>query len=254
MNKKAEFKNNRKKNFLKIIIIQARSGSKRFPNKIFQKFFGIPYILNVIKSFNTKKFDLIVVAATNSKKDNKLAKLLKKNSFNFFRGNTNNLVLRYYNCALQIKKKLNVSDFKIQRVCADMPFIDDSMSELSFKMLNKKIDYVSYPDYLLDGYNVESFWFSSLSKLNKKKLTKFESEHIGPGFKNGGFKVKKIPKSYVVLKNKVNLSLDYKKDLKILRKIEKKISKKYKNKTSISYIQMAKLIKKNNFEKFFLKT
>lgn len=235
-----------RKKVVKVIIIQARSGSKRFPNKIFQNFFGNPYILNVIKSFDKKKFDMKVVATTKDKSDDKLVKLLKKNKYNFFRGSTDNLILRYYKCALEIKKRFKISDFKIQRICADMPFIDDSMSELSFDILRKKIDYVAYPDYLLDGYNVETFWFSSLSKLCKKKLSKYECEHIGPGFRNKGFNVTKIPKSFAVFKNKINLSLDYKKDLKFLKKIEKKILKTHKKKTSISYTQMSKLIEKNN--------
>jgi spore coat polysaccharide biosynthesis protein SpsF (cytidylyltransferase family) len=61
------------------IIIQARCGSKRFPNKILQKIKNetlIEFMIDRISSKFPKKN--IIIATTNSKKDDKLISILKK--------------------------------------------------------------------------------------------------------------------------------------------------------------------------------
>ena len=95
-----------------VIIIQARTSSKRFPKKIFKKFFGKPYILNIFKNFKNK-YQLTVVATTVSKNDDKLVNLLKKNRFSHFRGSENNLVQRFIDCCKNLEKELKIKDFKI---------------------------------------------------------------------------------------------------------------------------------------------
>lgn len=57
-----------------IIIIQARTSSKRFPNKVMKLVEGIPIILLAVKrASNTGK--KIIVATSNHKSDDKLVKL-----------------------------------------------------------------------------------------------------------------------------------------------------------------------------------
>ena len=150
-----------------VIIIQARTSSKRFPKKIFKNFFGRPYILNIFKNFK-KDYQSTIVATTNSKTDDKLIKLLKKNKYSYFRGSETNLVKRFVDCCKNLEKELKIKEFKILRVCADMPFINPCLSKKSLKLLEKDIDYVGYSPDLLDGYNIETFWYSSLKKLSKK--------------------------------------------------------------------------------------
>ena len=51
-----------------LLILQARTGSKRFPNKVLKKVFGIPVIVLILKRlFFTKKVDKIIVATSNNK-------------------------------------------------------------------------------------------------------------------------------------------------------------------------------------------
>ena len=234
----------KKKNYT-VVIIQARSSSVRFPKKIFKKFYGKPYILNIYKNFK-KKYELTIIATTNKKTDDKFIDLIKKNHISYYRGSEKNLVKRFYNCSSLIKKKFKIKNFKIIRVCADMPFINPSMSRHSLKLLSINNDYVGYSKKLLDGYNLETFWYSSLKKLSGLKLSKSEKEHISPGFINHNFKIKELSKISNRLEKNISLSLDYKNDYKNLKKLEKIISKKFGDNIYTSYDKMIKIIKENN--------
>ena len=235
-----------------VIIIQARTSSKRFPKKIFKKFFGKPYIFNIFKNFKNK-YQLTVVATTVSKNDDKLVNLLKKNKYSYFRGSETNLVKRFVDCCKNLEKELKIKDFKILRVCADMPFINPCLSKKSLKLLQKGTDYVGYSPDLLDGYNIEAFWYSSLKKLSKKKLTKIEKEHIGPGFINNDFIIKQLNINSMKVKTKISLSLDYRIDYKNLKKLEKLILRKLGNKIYVNYNQMKKIINDNKLDSYFRK-
>ena len=232
-----------------LILIQARMESKRLPEKILTKFFNEPYIISVYKRF--AKFyggKNVYIATTVSKKDDKLVNILKKYKINFYRGSVNNLALRLYNCAKKyiINKKLK--NFKILRVCADMPFISTHSSVESLNLLKKNIDYVGYPSNLIDGYNIESFWFLSLKKLLDLNLTSFEKEHVGPSFLNNNFKIKNISSKNKVINFKISLSLDTKKDIKRLKIVEKFLNKEYGH-SDISHQKMIRLIKKYNLKR-----
>jgi spore coat polysaccharide biosynthesis protein SpsF len=232
-----------------LILIQARMGSKRLPEKILTKFFNEPYIISVYKRFakfyGSKK---IYIATTVSKKDDKLVNILKKNKINFYRGSENNLVLRLYNCAKKYKISKKLKNFKILRVCADMPFISIHASVESLNLLKKNVDYVGYPSNLIDGYNIESFWFLSLKKLLDLNLTYFEKEHVGPCFLNNNFKTKNISNKNKVINFKISLSLDTKKDIKRLKIVENFLNKEYGH-PDISHQKMIRLIKKYNLKR-----
>ena len=86
-----------------VVIIQARTSSKRFPNKVMKIIGGqrlISFVFNRVKA--SKKVSRIYVAISNLKKDAKLASYCKKKKYNYYRGELNNVLGRY--CSL-IKKK-----------------------------------------------------------------------------------------------------------------------------------------------------
>ena len=134
-----------------------------------------------------------------------------------------------------------------------MPFINPCLSKKSLKLLQKGTDYVGYSPDLLDGYNIEAFWYSSLKKLSKKKLTKIEKEHIGPGFMNNDFIIKQLNINTIKVKTKISLSLDYRIDYKNLKKLEKLILRKLGNKIYVNYNQMKKIINDNKLDSYFRK-
>ena len=102
------------------IIIEARTGSTRFPNKVIKKIGNLTlldYLIDRVKCQNQIK--KIIIATTKKKKDNKIIKIAKKNKINFFRGSENDLIDRISRAA----KKNNIEN--IIQVTADNPFFDN---------------------------------------------------------------------------------------------------------------------------------
>ncbi len=210
----------------KAIIIQARMGSKRFPNKILKKIDHrsvLQYLIDRLSLYFPK--NEILIATTRLIIDDQICNISKANNINFYRGSENNLIKRYLNCA----KKYNVSN--IIRITSDCPLVNPtSIKKMYNYFINKKIDYYSntcppdlskYPD----GSDIEIFSFKALDKLNNLKQNKVEKEHVYGFWKN-----KKIFKTKILKKNKdiskFKYSLDYKSDLILLQKIVKKLKKK----------------------------
>ena len=61
-----------------LVIVQARSSSKRFKNKIFHPIFGKPLIEHVIKKIKKSKKIKIIVSTSINKEDDNLVSFLKK--------------------------------------------------------------------------------------------------------------------------------------------------------------------------------
>ena len=226
------------------IIIQARTGSKRFPSKILYKIDHrtvIEYLIdNIAQKFKKKN---IIIATTKNKRDNKLVKLVKKLKINYFRGSEENVLNRYINCG----KKFNVKN--VIHITSDCPLVD---TNLIYKMINifnkKKIDYLAntYPpkkSKFPDGTDIEIYKYKSLVRLNKLTQKDEDKEHVTNFF----WKNPRLFKTMIV-NNKKNLSmykysLDYKNELLLIKKILKKIKLKNLN---LNYQNIFKIIKNDN--------
>lgn len=226
------------------IIIQARTGSKRFPSKILYKIDHrtvIEYLIdNIAQKFKKKN---IIIATTKNKRDNKLVKLVKKLKINYFRGSEENVLNRYINCG----KKFNVKN--VIHITSDCPLVD---TNLIYKMINifnkKKIDYLAntYPpkkSKFPDGTDIEIYKYKSLVRLNKLTQKDEDKEHVTNFF----WKNPRLFKTMIV-NNKKNLSmykysLDYKNELLLIKKILKKIKLKNLN---LNYQNIVKIIKNDN--------
>lgn len=225
------------------IIIQARTGSKRFPSKILKKIDHRTVIEYLIDSI-AKKFPKkdIIIATTSNNNDDKLVKIVKEKKIKFFRGSEKNVLKRYINCAQKFKVQ------NIIKITSDCPLVD---VDLIYKMKNifqkKKIDYLAntYPPHkskFPDGTDIEIYKFNSLKRLNRLTNNDEDKEHVTNFF----WKNPKIFKT-LTLNSKKNLSkykysLDYKNELILIKEILKKLKlKKYKP----SYQNIVKIIKNN---------
>ena len=117
-----------------ICIIQARTGSTRFRNKILNKINSLTLLEILIKRLKrSKKIRKIVVATTTLKADNIIASICKKNKVDFFKGSEKNVLSRYYNCWKIFGKK----NEDIIRITSDCPLSDpkiiDSIANLHIK-------------------------------------------------------------------------------------------------------------------------
>ena len=125
------------------IIIQARTGSTRLPEKVIQPFYHEQTILDLLLE-KVKKLKLpVVLATTINPTDDRLCTLAEKHEVPAFRGSENDVLSRFIQAA-------NHFGFnKIIRVCADNPFLDLSALEFLAEQFNQSdADYLGYQ---LDG-------------------------------------------------------------------------------------------------------
>jgi spore coat polysaccharide biosynthesis protein SpsF (cytidylyltransferase family) len=197
------------------IFVQARITSKRFPKKIFEKINGKKIIeILIAKLKKIKHIDKIIFLIPDTNRNKDLSKLLKKLNIEVFEGNENNVLERYYLAA----KKYNVKN--IIRITSDCPLIDIKLSQkIIKKFLSGDYNYVSNidPPTFPDGMDIEIFKFKTLEQAWKNSKTKAEKEHVTVYMKKNEKKKFNIRNNNDL--SKIRITLDYKKDLILLRKI-----------------------------------
>ena len=101
-----------------LTIIQARTNSKRFRNKVLEEIYGKSLVQHVFERVGkSKKVSRIIVATSDKKTDDNLVKHLKKNKIEFYRGDLSNVSLRILKLLEKLKKKIFI------RICCDSPII-----------------------------------------------------------------------------------------------------------------------------------
>lgn len=212
------------------IIIFARSSSNRFPNKIFQKILNlkmIEIVINRVKKiqFEKKKYE-IIVNTSSYKNDDKIVNFCKKNNIKFYRGSLLNVFKRTHDCL----KKHNYEIFV--RVNCDRPFLDYIMISKMINLIkkNKKVDIISnclgyYPKGLACEVARSKVFFENFHRIKNKQ----DKEHIFNFFYRNlnEFKILNISDPVYKKNHYLNLSVDYKKDLKMVSKIFKFFKNNY---------------------------
>ena len=159
-----------------IIIVQARMGSTRLPGKVMKKIVGIPSIEIILKRLKkSKEAEKVIVATYKNEENEVLIKHLKKIKADYFCGNENDVLNRFYKAAKKYKAKI------IVRITGDCPLVDvEIVDEFIRKFKKEKPDYLSncdpwtYPD----GLDVEVF-SNELLKKAEKKATKAQRREGG---------------------------------------------------------------------------
>ena len=162
----------------KVLIIQARLDSSRFPEKILKKI-GVKdsISLQIERLKKSKLVDKIVLAVPDEKINEPLVKIAKKLKINYFLGNKLNVLDRYYKASKEHKADIVI------RSTGDCPFIDPYLVDLLIKKILKyKFDYVTNtnPPTFPDGLDVEVFSFKILEQAWIKAKTLEEKEHVTP--------------------------------------------------------------------------
>ena len=224
------------------IIIQARTGSKRLPKKILKKINKTQNILEFLISRlkQSKTINKIIVATTNLKEDDKILKINSK-QIEFFRGSQNNVLKRYIDAAEKYGLK------HIIRITSDCPFTDPNLiDKMTKKYMNSDFNYVSNvnPPSYPNGFDIEIFSLELAKKSLKNFTTNKNIEHVTYAIRDKDKSKKLKVKSYNFVNkqnlNKNRLTLDTIKDLKIIKKVEKKIKLKDNWKTIFSKFKKIK--------------
>lgn len=166
------------------LIIQARVGSKRLPNKVLKPLAGKPMIFRILERvIRCKNVDQFILAIPNTKENQKLKRLNFNKKIKFYEGSENNLVERYYYAAKKFKTDI------IVRIPADncTPEPKEIDKIIDFYKKYKKPFFASNLSTILNngypnGIGAEVFAFSFLEDLLKRKLTKEQKEHPHTNF------------------------------------------------------------------------
>jgi spore coat polysaccharide biosynthesis protein SpsF len=201
------------------IIVEARSGSKRLPNKILLKiknFSFLEYLL--IRLIKIKNIENFIVATTKNIKDKAIIKIAKKNNFKYFAGSEKNVLKRVLGAA----KKFSCQN--IIRITSDCPLIDVRIIRKAIKLFKiSNCDYLSntikrsYPD----GMDVEIFKLSALKKASRYANSSTHKEWTTWSIiKNPKiFRIKQFISEKKFFNPKLGLTLDYFEDYVFLKKI-----------------------------------
>ncbi len=153
-------------------------GSTRLPGKILKKIMGRPLLEYQIERLRkVRNVDDVVIATTTNKIDIPVKKLCETLKCSYFQGSENDVLLRYYEAALEFNATC------IIRVNADCPLIDPLIIEKMVEHYknHRELDYVSnileksYPI----GLHTEVFSIDALSMANNR-ATEEEREHVTP--------------------------------------------------------------------------
>lgn len=219
-----------------VIIIQARTDSRRFPKKVLAIVKGKPLLWHVINRVKQMNHDKIVVATTSRKIDDKIVEIAKMSNVKYFRGKTNDVLDRFFKTAKKYDADI------IVRITADCPLIDPIESnKVIDRFLTGKYDYVTSDDETYPkGIDTECFSFTLLKKAWKNAKLKSEREHVTPYIwkRPNKFKIGKIYNSNPIKQRWV---VDYKDDLVFVKKIYEKL---YMNSKVFVMKDILKILKK----------
>ena len=160
------------------VIIQARMGSTRLPDKVLMPLAGKAVLEHVIRRCQQAKFvDKVVVATTVDLKDLAIVRFVSGLGVSVFCGSTNDVLDRYYQAARFFELQ------HIVRITADCPMIDpDVIDRVIEKYFDSDVDYAAnilnptYPD----GEDVEVFRFDVLDRAWREARMLSEREHVTP--------------------------------------------------------------------------
>jgi spore coat polysaccharide biosynthesis protein SpsF len=164
------------------IVIQARTGSQRLPNKMVLPFIDNKGILELlVHRLIESKIDIpIIISTTKNPKDDIICEICNSIGVFFYRGSEENVLSRFIDTAN--KFSLN----KIVRICADNPFIDISaLNHLIVNFHHCNSDYWAFctdnsiPSILTHfGFWAEGVTMKALKQVLSSTDDKFYLEHV----------------------------------------------------------------------------
>lgn len=159
-----------------LAILQARMSSTRLPGKVAMNANGEPMLSYEIKRIlQSKMIDKLVVATSKNIEDDTIEKIAKQSGVECFRGDLNNVLDRYYQCAKQYQPS------HIVRLTGDCPIIDAKVIDDVISLhLSSGADYTTngikrtFPD----GLDTEVMTFQTLEYTHSHAKLQEELEHV----------------------------------------------------------------------------
>ena len=212
-----------------MIITQARFDSTRLPGKVLKKILNKPLLwYQIIRLQQIKTPSNIIIATATSDSNKPLVDFAKEMNIDYFIGNKDDVLDRYY----QTAKKFNGD--VIVRVTSDCPLIEPTLIDEGLDIfLNGDYEYISngHPPTYPDGYDTEIFSFKALETAWIEAKLPSEREHVTPYIwkHSENFRLFNI-----VLENDIDLSsfrltVDTPEDFALITKIIEEFHDNWKN-------------------------
>lgn len=207
------------------IIIQARMGSSRLPGKILMDFEGKNLLEHIIDRLKRLQYpNKSVVATSVLAQDDVVEEFCREKGVECFRGSEENVLERYYKCAMEYKFS------QVVRLTGDNPFPDiEELDRLITYHINNENDFSENFSVLPIGAGMEILSFNALSESMKyanlpkhfEHADEYVLDHLND-YRHGTLAVKKE-------KNRpdVRLTVDTKKDYERACFILKSMGKGY---------------------------
>jgi spore coat polysaccharide biosynthesis protein SpsF len=163
-----------------VAIIQARMGSTRLPGKVLKDLGGETVLARVVRrTQRAALLDSVVVATSTADADIAIVNECHRLSIRCFRGDEQDVLDRYYQCARQLQADAVV------RITSDCPLIDPGLiTAVTRRLLDDRPDYATnthvrtYPR----GLDVEVFSGDALTRAWLKAQLPYERIHVTPYF------------------------------------------------------------------------
>jgi spore coat polysaccharide biosynthesis protein SpsF len=159
-----------------VCVIQARMSSTRLPGKVLLPLAGREVLAHILDRLAVcETIDDVVVATSDQPSDDVLAQWCDLHGVPVFRGNLDDVLDRYYQCAV------HACADAVVRITADCPALDPTIVDevvRGFKASNFDLFYLGgeFPD----GLDCAVFSFSTIERAWREATLKSEREHVGP--------------------------------------------------------------------------
>jgi spore coat polysaccharide biosynthesis protein SpsF len=163
-----------------VVVIQARTGSSRFPGKVLMPLAGKPLLERMVERVQAARTPMsVVVATTLDRSDDPITALCGTIDIPCFRGHPTDLLDRHYRTALAHGADV------VAKIPSDCPLIDPSVIDRVFGAYfsaPEEYDFVSnlHPPTYPDGNDVEIMPLRVLETAWREATRDFEREHTTP--------------------------------------------------------------------------
>ena len=157
-----------------LVLIQARCGSTRLPNKVLKELCGKPALEQMIRRVQkSKRVDEVMVITSIEKANLPILNLCSELGVRVGVGSEDDVLDRYYQTAKLLKPEYVI------RLTADCPCFDDELMNLAIEQLEPDRDYCGMiSESFADGLDLEIIKFEALKKAWKEAKHTFEREHV----------------------------------------------------------------------------
>ena len=157
-----------------LVMIQARCGSTRLPNKVLKDLCGKPALERMIDRVRrSKKVDEVMVVTSIEKNNLPILKLCSEIDVRVGIGSENDVLDRFYQTAKLLRPEYVI------RLTADCPCFDAELLDLAIEGLDEDTDYCGMTsESFADGLDLEIMKFTALERAWREANHAFEREHV----------------------------------------------------------------------------